>query len=629
MSCDRAMNIDEQGWRLELGANIVPDDGVFFRVWAPEVDEVSVRVLSNKKKRDIRLGKDDRGYFAGQAEGVCRGDRYLYVLDNMDHYPDPVSRFQPEGVHGPSEVVDPDKFLWEDDEWEAIALRDFIIYEIHVGAFTAEGTFESIISQLDSVKELGITAIELMPVAQFPGQRNWGYDGVYPFAPQNSYGGPEGLKRLVNAAHKKGLSVILDVVYNHLGPEGNYLHRFGPYFTDKYKTLWGSAVNFDGPCSDGVRNFFISNALYWISEYHIDALRLDAVHGIFDLGARHFLSELREAVDLQIKRSGKNLFVIAESDLNDVRIINPPAVGGYGLDAQWNDDFHHSLHTLLTGERTGYYEDFGKMEHLAKAFREGFVYSGEYSAFRKRRYGNSSKDCPASQFVVFSQSHDQVGNRVLGDRLSRTQSFEKLKLAAGAVFLSPYIPQVFMGEEYAEIAPFHYFIDHSDDDLVQAVREGRKKEFALFGWEGDSPDPAAAGTFINSKLARHLRTRGNHKILFEFYQELIRLRREIPALRTFSKEAMEVGSFEGDKVLFVRRWDNDDEVFSLFHFGEDIVRVGLTLPEGRWDRTLESSSCRWGGDGNCAPEKIDSHVSGVTISCCPNGFVLYRMLRRT
>jgi maltooligosyltrehalose trehalohydrolase len=624
-----AVNISEQGWRLELGANIVAGDGVFFRVWAPEADEVSVRILSNKKKRDIRLGKEDGGYFAGSAEGLCRGDRYVYVLDNMDHYPDPASRFQPEGVHGPSEVVDPDEFLWEDDEWEAIALRDFIIYEVHVGAFTVEGTFESIISHLDSVKELGITAIELMPVAQFPGQRNWGYDGVYPFAPQNSYGGPEGLKRLVNAAHKKGLSVILDVVYNHLGPEGNYLHRYGPYFTDKYKTPWGDAVNFDGPYSDGVRHFFISNALYWISEYHIDALRLDAVHGILDFGARNFLSELREAVNRQARRSGKNVFMIAESDLNDVRIINPPGVGGYGFDAQWNDDFHHSLHALLTGERTGYYQDFGKVEHLAKAFREGFVYSGEYSAFRKRRHGNSSKACPASQFVVFSQSHDQVGNRMLGDRLSRTQSFEKLKLAAGAVFLSPYVPQVFMGEEYAEIAPFHYFIDHSDVDLVQSIREGRKKEFALFRWEGDPPDPAAADTFINSKLARHLRTQGNHKILYEFYQELIRLRREIPALRSLSKEAMEVGSFEEDKVLFVRRWDNDDEVFSLFHFGEDVVRIMLTLPEGRWDRTLESSSCRWGGDRNYAPEKIDSHVSGVTISCCPYGFVLYRMRRRT
>lgn len=623
------MDNSDQGWRLQLGANIVHGNGVFFRVWAPEAEAISVRVLSGNRRRDIRLAKEPGGYFAGPVEDVCRGDRYFYVLDNMDHYPDPASRSQPEGVHGPSEVVDPEEFLWEDEEWEAMALEDFIIYEVHIGAFTVEGTFEAIVPHLDSLKDSGITAIELMPVAQFPGKRNWGYDGVYPYAPQNNYGGPEGLKRFVNAAHKKGLCVILDVVYNHLGPEGNYLHRYAQYFTDKYKTHWGAAVNFDGPYSDGVRHFFISNALYWISEYHIDALRLDAVHGILDFGARHFLSELREAVDLQAKSSGKNVFVIAESDLNDVRIINPPDMGGYGLDAQWNDDFHHSLHTLLTGERKGYYEDFGKVEHLAKAFREGFVYSGEYSAFRKRRHGNSSKDCSASKFVVFSQSHDQVGNRMLGDRLSRTHSFEKLKLAAGVVFLSPYIPQVFMGEEYAEIASFHYFIDHSDDALVQAIREGRKKEFASFEWEGDPPDPAALGTFSDSKLERELRNQGNHKILFEFYQELIRLRREIAPLRSLSKEAMEVVSFEEDKALFVRRWNNGDEVFSLFHFGEDIARVGIILPEGRWDRILESSSYRWGGNKNYAPEKIDSHGTQLTISCCSHGFVLYRMRTRT
>ncbi len=350
---------------------------------------------------------------------------------------------------------------------------------------------------------------------------------------------------------------------------------------------------------------------------------------MFDFGARHFLSELREAVGAEAKRSGKNLFVIAESDLNDVRIINPQDIGGYGLDSQWNDDFHHSLHAILTGEHNGYYEDFGKVKHLVKAFREGFVYSGEYSAFRKRQHGNSSKDCPAFRFVVFSQSHDQVGNRTQGDRLSQTQSFEKLKLAAGVVFLSPYIPQIFMGEEYAEIAPFHYFIDHSDDALVQAVREGRKKELASFGWEGDPRDPAAEDTFIVSRLARDLRKEGKHKILFDFYRELIRLRREMPALRSRSKESMEVGSFEEDTVMFVRRWADGDEVFSLFHFGEDSKSVRLKLPEGRWDRILESSSSRWGGDRNYGPEKIDSHASEVTISCGPEGFVLYRMCGRS
>ena len=316
-----------------------------------------------------------------------------------------------------------------------------MLYELHVGTFTAQGTFDAIVPHLDELKDLGITSIELMPVAQFPGDRNWGYDGVYPFAVQNSYGGPEGLKRLVNACHQRGLAVTLDLVYNHLGPEGNYLQDFGPYFTDRYRTPWGSAINFDGPESDEVRRFFIENALYWVTEFRVDALRLDAVHGIFDFSALHFLQELAAAVHEQAEQLNRRIYVIAESDLNDVRIVRSPELGGYGLDAQWNDDFHHALHTLLTGERTGYYEDFGRIQDLAKAFAEGFVYSGAYSPARRRRHGNSSKDLAAPRFVVFAQNHDQVGNR---HRLSALVSFEWLKLAAAVVLLSPFIPLLFI-----------------------------------------------------------------------------------------------------------------------------------------------------------------------------------------
>ncbi|MFZ2198942.1 MAG: malto-oligosyltrehalose trehalohydrolase [Thermodesulfovibrionales bacterium] len=610
-------------WRLDLGATVIDPQSTSFKVWAPERDSVCVKIVSGKTC-EIPLRRSAQGYFTGIAEGVVAGDRYIYVLDQTNSYPDPASRFQPEGVHSPSQVIDPFEHSWSDNEWKGMSWQDFIIYELHAGVFTKEGTFEAIIPLLDYLIDFGITAIELMPVAQFPGNRNWGYDGVYPFAPQNTYGGPKGLKKLIDIAHKKGLAIILDVVYNHLGPEGNYLSRYGPYFTDKYKTPWGDAVNFDGAYSDGVRDYFINNALYWISEYHIDALRLDAVHGIMDFGARHFLSELHDAVNLLAKRSGKNVFLIAESDLNDVRIINPKGIGGYGLDAQLNDDFHHSLHTLLTGEHKGYYEDFGKVENLAKALREGFVYSGEYSAFRKRRHGNSSKDCPAYKFVVFSQSHDQVGNRILGDRLSQTKSLEKLKLAAGVVFLSPYIPKIFMGEEYAEIAPFHYFIDHSDDALVKAVKEGRKKEFASYEWEGDPPDPAAQDTFNNSKLARDLRNQGKHKILFEFYRELIRLRREIASLRSLNKEAMDVGSFEEEKVLFVRRWGRREQVAAIFHFGDTAVSVNVPLPHGRWLKLLSSGDEQWNGPGSDLPAMLHS-AGEVQVTLTQNAFVMLKL----
>ncbi len=415
-----ATNWDGNNWALDIGASLISKEEVRFKVWAPLTEKFSVEITSQKKTRIIRLDKNERGYFEGIGKGVYNGDCYFYVLENESRHPDPASRFQPAGVHGPSQIIDTSNFQWEDEGWEGVPFRKFIIYELHVGTFSRDGTFESVIPYLDYLKELGITAVELMPVAQFPGERNWGYDGVYPFAPQNSYGGPRGLKTLINTCHKKGIAVILDVVYNHLGPEGNYLRNFGPYFTDKYKTPWGDAINFDGPYSDEVRHFFISNALYWLTEYHADALRIDAIHGIFDFSAKHFLQELGETVRNQAELLGRNVRLMVESNLNDVRFINPIEIGGYGLDAQWNDDFHHSLHTLITGEDKGYYQDFGEMEHLIKAFREGFVYSGGYSKFRKRRYGNSSIDRPAHQFIVFSQNHDQVGNRMSGDRLAQT-----------------------------------------------------------------------------------------------------------------------------------------------------------------------------------------------------------------
>jgi maltooligosyltrehalose trehalohydrolase len=500
-----------------------------------------------------------------------------------------------------------------------------IIYEIHTGTFTPEGTFEAIIPFLDHLKnELGVTAIELMPVAQFPGMRNWGYDGTFLYAPQNSYGGPWGLKTLVNACHRKSLAIILDVVYNHLGPEGNYLGDYGPYFTDRYKTPWGPALNFDGPESDEVRKFIIDNALYWVTEYHIDGLRIDAIHGIFDFSAQHILFDIRKAVNVQAKKLGRHIAVIAESDLNDVRVIDPPKKGGYGLDAQWNDDFHHCLHSLLTKERDGYYQDFGEINQLAKALLEGFVYSGQYSSFRKRRHGSSSKHLPPTKFVVFSQNHDQVGNRMKGERLSTLVSFEALKLVAGTVLLSPNIPLLFMGEEYGEEAPFRYFTSHSDQELIETVRKGRKEEFAAFGWKKDLPDPQSEETFLRSKIDLALRYHGKHKTLFDFYRTLIALRKGTPSLFHLNQDGIEIQAIEEKQVLLMLRRYGLDRVFSIFNFSGSLTEVKAFFQTGRWRKVLDSSSNEWGGAGSSTPKSIRSDGFDVSLELNPYSFVLYR-----
>lgn len=440
------------GTDARVGATYLGEGRCRFCVWAPLADRVAVHVVAPREWL-APLARDARGYHCGVVTGVEPGSRYFYVLDGEKERPDPASRYQPEGVHGPSQVVDTRAFPWSDRGWCAPALQELVLYELHVGTYTPAGTFEAIIPHLDGLRELGINAVELMPVAQFPGNRNWGYDGVYPFAVQNSYGGPAGLQRLVDACHRRGLAVILDVVYNHLGPEGNYLGDFAPYFTDRYRTPWGAALNFDGPHSDEVRRFFIANALYWLTEFHIDGLRLDAVHAIIDVSAFPFLEELAAVVHRYADRSGRRVYVIAESDLNDPRLIRPRLLGGYGLDAQWIDDFHHALHTLLTGERHGYYQDFGTVHHLAQAFRKGYVYTGQYSSYRRRRHGKAPRLCAAHRFVVFAQNHDQVGNRAQGERLSALTDFAGLKLAACAVLLSPFVPRCLWGRSTARRHP--------------------------------------------------------------------------------------------------------------------------------------------------------------------------------
>jgi len=606
-----------------LGATLVKDgenNRCTFRVWAPLAQQVDVHILGPAEQL-VSLTQEASGYYQGCLEGVGPGSLYYYRLDGSKERPDPASRYQPQGVHGPSQVV-ASEFPWEDQHWPGVLLQDYVIYELHVGTFTPEGTFEAVIPYLDELKELGITAIELMPVAQFPGGHNWGYDGVGLFAAQDSYGGPEGLKRLINACHQKGLAVVLDVVYNHLGPEGNYLGEYAPYFTERYRTPWGAALNFDGPHSDEVRRFFIENALYWTTECHIDALRLDAVHAILDHSPRTFLEELAASVQEAAERLNRRIYLIAESADNNARLIRSPQLGGYGLDSQWSDDFHHCLHTLLTGEAEGYYQDYGQVHHLVKAFQEGFVYSGEYSPYRQRRHGTPSRDIPARRFVVCAQNHDQVGNRMLGERLSQLVSFEALKLSAGVLLLSPFVPLLFMGEEYGETAPFPYFISHTDPELVEAVRQGRKEEFAAFQQAGEPPDPQAEGVFQSARLNHQLRHQEQHQALQELYRELIRLRREVPALAHLSKDALEVTGYESPQVMYLRRWRPPGQVAAVFHFGVESALVTVPLPPGQWRRLIDSAEEKWRGPGSSAPSELTSKGE-ATFDLPPQSFVLF------
>lgn len=593
-------------WTLDLGASVIAPDTVHFKVWAPEAEAMSVRIHSDTATR-IPLAPTSMGYWERTVPSLSEDSFYSFIINQHLERPDPASRFQPNGVHGPSVVINPSSFLWTDHQWKGLPLAQLIIYELHVGTFTPEGTFDAIIKKLSYFREtLGITAIEIMPVAQCPGVRNWGYDGTYLFAPQANYGRPEGLKRLVDACHAQGLAVVMDVVYNHLGPEGNYLGDYGPYFTHRYPTPWGQAINYDGPDSDPVRHFIISNALYWVTEYHIDALRLDAIHGIFDFGATPILQELTEAVHAEAHTLERAIHVIAESDLNDSKIIAPLNKGGYGLDGQWSDDFHHALHCLLTDEDKGYYEDFGKVSHLAKAIQDRFVYSGQYSTHRKRQHGNSAKIGTPTQFVVFSQNHDQVGNRAHGDRLSTLVSFEALKLAAATVLLSPNIPLLFMGEEYGETAPFLYFIDHGDEGLIEAVRQGRKSEFAAFRWT-DIPDPYAQSTFEQSQLQWDQTRSEEQEYLLRWYQELITLRKSIPALGPGQKkDSLKVWTDRKSKALTVYRTsESGQSALIILSLNKNATSLSLNKPEGQWERRLDTDSPDFGGHHNTpAPQSL-------------------------
>jgi len=606
-----------------LGATRLPDGRWQFVVWAPYRERVELHLLDGQPEFQL-MEKDSLGYHSVVVRNVAAGARYFYRLDGAQERPDPASRFQPEGVHGPSASVDLSEWEWTATSWKGLPLEEMVFYELHVGTFSPEGTLAAVIPHLDRLAELGINTVELMPLAQFPGGRNWGYDGVYPFAVHNSYGSPRDLQALVNAAHSKGLAVTLDVVYNHLGPEGNYLADYGPYFTDRYHTPWGAALNFDGSHSDEVRHFFIHNALYWVENFHIDALRLDAIHGIFDASADPFLAELSSVIASCSARVGRKINLVAESDLNDARVLRPVAHGGYGMDSQWSDDFHHSLHTLLTGEKSGYYADFGELCHLSTTLRQGWCYSGQYSGYRRRRHGNRPPDARRSQFVVCNQNHDQVGNRALGERLSQLVSSEGLKLAAGVTLLSPFVPLLFMGEEYGEIAPFQYFTSHGDPELGEAVRRGRQAEFEDFDWKGEIPDPQAESTFTASKLNHGLMGDEPHRVLWRFYQTLLKFRRE-RHLGHFAQG--DVVQFDSARALLSILERGDHRLAALFHFGEVVTGLALTLPSGSWATMIDSANLAWLGPGSSLPAQIQGNEC-VDLALQPRSFILWESAHR-
>jgi maltooligosyltrehalose trehalohydrolase len=538
-----------------------------FDVWAPDAE--SVEVETGGRRHAMARSSVRRGWWTAEADG----EDYGFVVDAQGPFPDPRSPWQPEGVHGPSRVYDHDRFAWTDQTWRGRTLSGAVLYELHIGTFTPEGTFDSALKRLDHLVELGVDAVEIMPVAAFPGRHGWGYDGVGLWAVHDPYGGPDGLKRFVDACHGRGLAVVLDVVYNHLGPSGNYLGRYGPYFTDAYQTPWGPAVNFDRAGSDEVRAFVVGNALMWLRDYHLDGLRLDAVHAMWDGRALHILEELAVAVEGLRAATGRELFLIAESDLGDPRLVTSREAGGYGLDAQWNDDFHHALHSALTGERQGYYDDFGSMEALAKTLTRAFFHDGTWSSFRGRSHGRpvDRLRTPGHRFAGFLQNHDQIGNRATGDRISATLSPGLLKVGAGLLLTSPFTPMLFMGEEWGATTPWRFFTDHVEPELARAVSEGRRREFATHGWASeDVPDPQDPETYRRSVLDWEEPGRPAHRELLDWYRALIALRRSCPEL--MDPRLSEISVEHDDRWIVVYR----GSVRVAANFGTEPVR----LPDG-------------------------------------------------
>lgn len=571
-----------------MGANILDREKrrIEFRVYAFEKKGVSLLLKEGGETKVIPMKEEEANLYKAEVEGLGPELDYKFRLEGEGDFPDPFSHYQPDGVHGFSRVIDHDKYSWKDAGWKGKELADLIFYELHVGTFTPEGTFKSLTGRLDYLLELGINAIELMPVAQTSGRWNWGYDGTCFFAVRNNYGTPDDLKELVDLCHRKGIAVFLDVVYNHLGPEGNYLSTFGPYFTSKYSTPWGPAVNFDDQHCEAARTLVLQNVRYWLEKYRFDGLRLDAVHAIYDQGRKHILQEITETAKETASRENRRIAVIAETDENNIKIINPPEKGGAGFDAQWMDDFHHCIHTVLTGEKQGYYVDYGRLEDLEKVYGN-FLYTGQFSCFWQKNRGSDASGNPGHQFVVALQNHDQVGNRAWGERLAALVDFPLLKAAAGLLFMAPYLPLLFMGEEYAEKQPFLFFVDYQDKGLREAVSRGRKDEFRSFGWE-NFPDPVDEETFYRSKLTIREHWEEKNRQIFAYYKDIIQLRKNHPALRRPDKKATAVKVNPRSRLVEIERQGEGVLLRGLFNLGEEEINIeeytGKQMLNSEWKK---------------------------------------------
>ena len=575
-----------------------------FHVWAPLPKQLKVQVDGVAYPME---GPDARGNWWAKVDAAECGSQYGFLLDEDPvAYPDPRSFSQAEGVHKLSVLYDQKEFVWSDEHWRGLPLASAVMYELHIGTFTQAGTFDSAIERLAYLQELGITHVELMPVAEWAGDRGWGYDGVLLFAATQHYGGPDAMKRFVNACHEHQIGVILDVVYNHFGPVGNYTGRFGPYITDRHQTPWGAAINFERAGSDEVRKFFLDNALMWLRDYHCDGLRLDAIHEIMDRSAVHFLEQLSAQVENLSAMAGRRLFLIAESDLNDPKIVRSIEANGYGMSAQWSDDFHHSLATIIFTDpgHKGYYDDFGAMESLAKAIKDVFVFDGQYSKYRDRSHGRPVDNVSAHHFINFLQNHDQIGNRAFGDRIQETIGLPKTKAALGLVMMAPYIPMLFMGEEYAASTPFLYFADHEDPEMARLVAEGRKREFADFGFDGNEiPNPEDLDVFTRSKLNWDEVHVGEHEEMYQWVKALIRIRRNSICLNDGDRGHMRVTISEERRSLRMDR----GTVSVLLNLGDAPVTYEVT-PAHKLLLALDP---------------VSTTVEGSRVSVPPIGFAVF------
>ena len=562
-----------------------------FGVWAPKAQKVS---LSWRNQTLPMASPNERGWWTLEVEEAGCGDQYAFLLDDDNtSYPDPRGPRQPKGVHGMSELYDHDRFEWHDQLWRGAPKVGSVIYELHIGTFSEAGTFDGAIDHLDYLADLGITHVEVLPVAAWAGEQGWGYDSVALFATHEHYGGPDGFKRFVDACHAKGLSVILDVVYNHFGPVGNYTVKFGPYLNTNRKTPWGDAVNLDDEGSDEVRRFFVDNALMWLRDYHCDGLRFDAVHAFLDLSAVHFMEQLTTEVERLSATLAKDFYLIAESDLNDPRVVRSREANGYGMDSQWSDDFHHALFALLYSPKegeTGYYADFGELDDLRKALQHAYVYNGQYSGYRKRRHGRPADGLSAHHFVHFDQNHDQVGNRAKGERLEHLVGMDAAKVSLGILLTAPYVPMLFMGEEWATSAPFLYFANHDDEEMRKKVAEGRQKEFAAFGFDGDIPNPEERATFESSKLKWDEQKLGKHAEMLDWVKSLIKLRRSHVCFNDGDMHQLRVSSDEETRTLVMQREEarvlinlgNAPRTFAMLKGEKKIDCVERRLEGGEW-----------------------------------------------